>query len=230
MKNYRRFAGVLAIVVFAFLNPPVTHAGTVTLTGEGKVHFVPDAARFFLSTQTRGDTAREARAAAGSRVTAWEQAVGQVMGKLQDYDDSMLAVREVTKHDDHGKPTNKRFFEASQTIRFSLTDLDHLNKVIASAEQAGLSYHLSEDSYFPTQRKELEQAALAAAIEDAKARCAFIAQRLGGRCGSVETLRVLDQGHYPRPMATAMDRSRESVIHIGDREITATVEASFELN
>ena len=205
-------------------------AGTVTLTGEGVVRFAPDAAHFMLSTQTRGESAEAARKASAKRIAAWEDAAAGFKEDLQDYDDSQVTVNEIVEYDERGRPTDKRYFQASQDVRFDLTDLDLLNQVIAAAESANLSYQLNENSYYSTQSEQLRDSALAAAIDDAKARCQFVAERLGAECGDVETLRVLNQGGHPQPlMMRAMDARKETITQVSDREITANVEASFQL-
>ncbi|MAM00538.1 MAG: hypothetical protein CL583_19050 [Alteromonadaceae bacterium] len=208
----------------------LAQAGTVTLNGEGTVHFQPDAVRFELTAQARGDSAAAARQAVGKRVTKWQDQADDLLGKLQNYDDSQVTLHEVRVYDDNGRPTEDYYFEASQSVRFNLTELALLNSVIEAADAADLTYNLTQDSYYATQSNELKSAALAAAIQDAQARCRFVAEKLDARCGEVETLRVLDQGGFPRPVMRAMDARAESVSKVGDREISASVEASFKLD
>lgn len=227
----RHFAGFRAIACVLFvMASPVALAGTVSLTGEGTVHFTPDAARFMLNAQARAGSAAAARQAVGERIDSWEKQAGDLLGKLQDYDDSQVTVHEGRVYDDGGRPTDEYYFEASQSVRFNLTDLALLNAVIAAAESANLTYNLTQNSYYATQSEELRDAALAAAIGDAQQRCAFVAEKLDARCGAVESLRVLDQGGVPRPLMRAMDSGAETVSSVGDRTITATVEASFKLD
>lgn len=218
-----------ALTAVTLVVAPVGNAGTLTLTGQGVVQFVPDAAHFVLTTQSRGSSADAARTATDKRVAAWEKAAADLLDQFHHYDDSQITVHERTDYDEQGRPADQRYFQATQTIRFDLLDLDLLNRVIAAAETADLSYQLTEDSYYASQNDALEDAALAAAIEDAQARCRFIAERLNAECGDVESLRVIDQGGYPRPLM-AMDARSESVSRISEREIKATVEASFQLD
>lgn len=220
---------VLPVLMLLALPVASLNAGTLTLNGEGVVSYAPDAAHFMLSTQTRADTASAARAAASDRVAAWEEAIGKLRKSLKDYDDSQVTVTEAPEYDDNGRPTDKRFFLASQTIRFDLTDLDRLNQVISAAEKADLSYSLDPDSYYSTRSDEHDRAALAAALEDAQTRCDFVAVKLDLKCGAVETLRVFDQGDQPRPMMMSMDARRETVSKISERETRASVEATFKL-
>lgn len=228
MIHSRACSSIVASLLFALALP--LQAGTVTLTGEGVVNYTPDAVHFSLSTETRADSASAARSESNKRVAAWEKAVADLRERLQNYDDSQVTVTEVAEYDDNGRPTDQRFFLANQIVRFDLTDLSLLNQVIAAAEKANLSYGLSQDSYFPTRTAELENAALAAAIDDAKTRCQFIALRLESQCGKVENLRVFDQGQHPRPMMMSMDARKETVGQIGEREIRAGVEATFQLD
>lgn len=221
---------ILTAVLLAMALASPAAAGALTLTGEGQVQYLPDAVHFELGTQTRADSAAAARAAAGERIDAWHEAIGGLRQELEEYDDSQIRITEVVDYDDQGRPTDKRFFLASQTVRFNLKNLELLNQVIAAAEKANLSYQLNENSYYASRSAELENAALAAAIDDAKARCVFVADRLQRRCGKVETLRVLDQGRQPRPMMMDMNRSKESVSRVGEREISASVEATFALD
>lgn len=226
LTGYFRVATTLLLMTATFL----AQAGTVTLNGEGIVRFQPDAVRFELTAQARGDSAAAAGQAVGKRIKNWQDQAGDLLGKLQNYDDSQVTLHEVRVYDDNGRPTEDYYFEASQSVRFNLAELALLNSVILAADAADLTYNLTRDSYYATQSNALKSDALAAAIQDAQARCRFVAEKLHAQCGEVETLRVLDQGGFPRPLVRAMDAQVERVGKVGDREISASVEATFKLD
>ncbi|MEC7376023.1 MAG: SIMPL domain-containing protein, partial [Pseudomonadota bacterium] len=118
---------------------------------------------------------------------------------------------------------------ASQTISFSISDLDLLNPLLQEAQAIGLDYHLGPHQFFHSNETGLEQEALARAIADAKARCQFVAKQLDQRCGEVVTLNI-NGGHRPIPMMMAEAKSAaDTVSSVGEREIEASVTATFEL-
>ena len=76
----------------------------------------------------------------------------------------------------------------------------------------------------------MEREALALALADAKSRCEFVAQQMNQSCGDVVTLNI-NGGHRPMPMMMSAEaRSADTISSVGEREISASVNATFELD
>ncbi|WP_166265091.1 SIMPL domain-containing protein [Marinobacter caseinilyticus] len=207
----------------------LSHAGEVSLTGEGSVQYTPDRARLQFTATSEDTSAERASRQVNDKMVAWNQAIADYRAQLDDYSDARLALytRTLPASDRSEEPQQRAV--ASQSVSFVVTELSLLNPLLAAAQNLGMEYHLGGQQFFHSDEADLKRQALAAAIADAKAQCQFIAQELAQQCGEVKTLNV-NGGGRPIPMMMAEARNGGGAVsEIGPRELQVSVSATFEL-
>ena len=204
-------------------------AGTLSLNGEGIVKYVPDSVQLQFTAREEGATVKDARSKVAQDIATWENQARSLRSQLKDYSTATLGVYSRPETDRQGNSTGRQVMVATQTVSFTLPDLEKLEAVLAAANHAGLSYQLNQQDFFSSNEKALRQQALAAAVEDAREQCRFIAGKLDRGCGEVDALEVSDQG--PRPMARMMTMKAESgpAVSIGQESLSVRVHAVFKL-
>lgn len=221
----------LSTTLLSALALPLTaQAGEVSLTGEGVVQYIPDSARLQFTINAEHRQPQKASAQVAETMGKWRSAIEAWQNQLQDYSDAdvNLYTRTLPVQERDEKP--EQVAVASQTISFTINDLDLLNPLLEQAQKLGLQYHLGSHQFFHSDEQGLEKQALARAIDDARDRCEFVAEQLDQTCGEVVTLSV-NGGHRPVPMMMAEAKSaRDTVASVGPREVQASVSATFKLD
>ncbi|ERP93448.1 hypothetical protein Q666_09090 [Marinobacter sp. ES-1] len=210
--------------------PLAANAGEVSLTGEGVVRYNPDSARLQFSVSAEHRQAQKASAQVADTMDKWRSAIKTWRDQLQDYSDAdvNLYTRTLPVQEKGKEP--EQVSVASQTVSFSVNDLELLNPLLEQANKLGLQYNLGNHQFFHSDEQGLEQQALARAIEDARNRCQFVAEQLDKTCGEVVSINI-NGGHRPVPMMMAEAKSaRDTVSSVGPREIQSSVSATFELD
>ncbi|XKH00419.1 SIMPL domain-containing protein [Marinobacter nauticus] len=219
-------AGVLGTAAL----PLTAAAGEVSLNGEGTVNYTPDSARLQFTASAEHERPEKASEQVAEAMKQWRRAIRPYRDELKDYSDANLTLytRRLPVRDNNEKPETRAV--ASQTVSFTIADLELLNPLIDQAQKIGLQYHLGPQQFFHSDETELEKQALARAIQDARERCQFVANQLEQRCGEVVSLSV-DGGHRPVTMMRAEASSGgDAISSIGPREINASVSATFKLD
>ena len=210
--------------------PLAANAGEVSLTGEGVVRYNPDSARLQFSVSAEHRQPQKASAQVADTMDKWRSAIKTWRDQLQDYSDAdvNLYTRTLPVQEKGKEP--ERVSVASQTVSFSINDLELLNPLLEQANKLGLQYNLGSHQFFHSDEQGLEQQALARAIENARNRCQFVAEQLDKTCGEVVSINI-NGGHRPVPMMMAEAKSaRDTVSSVGPREIQSSVSATFELD
>lgn len=221
------------IVLPMALLPGLALAGEVTLSGEGSVRYEPDSARLQFTASAEHALPQKATERVHELMEQWRAGIEAYRGQLQDYTDANVQLYTRTIHppqpeDQRGEPEKQAV--ASQTVSFSIDNLDLLNPILEQAQQIGLDYYLNPGQFFHSDESGLEKEALALAIADARSRCEFVASQLKQTCGDVVTINV-NGGFRPRPMMMAEAKmASDTVSSVGVREIQASVNATFELD
>jgi len=214
----------------AAILPMAAHAGEVTLTGEGSVKYTPDSARLQFTATAEDNLPANASDKVNRLIKQWRTAIEQYRDQLNDYHDADLNLYTRTiPAPERGQEPEQRAV-ASQTVSFTVDDLALLNPLLEQAQTLGLDYHLGSGSFYHSDESGLEKQALARAIADARSRCDFVADELDMSCGEVVTINI-NGGHYPTPMRMAEAKSAADVVSsISDRELQASVSATFKLD
>ncbi|MBQ0746342.1 MAG: SIMPL domain-containing protein [Marinobacter sp.] len=219
-----------ALWALPLLVPGLAMAGEVTLTGEGSVHYEPDSARLTFTASAEHELPSKATEQVASMMAQWREGISEYRSQLQDYADASVNLykRTLPMKTREEVPENRAV--ASQTVSFTITDLALLNPILQHAQALGLNYNLGPNQFFHSQETRMEREALALALADAKSRCEFVAQQMNQSCGDVVTLNI-NGGHRPMPMMMSAEaRSADTISSVGEREISASVNATFELD
>lgn len=219
-----------AFLLVLSMLPGLAMAGEVSVTGEGKVEYTPDSIRLQFTAREEDQDPQVATATVKDQIAQWEEAVSAYRNQLEDYDSATLNLytQQLPPSKEGEQPRSRAV--ASQSVSFTLPALDSLNPVLQAAQDSGLEYHISEGNFFHSNEDKLERDALGKAIDDARQQCEFIAKRLNQACGEVKTLSISYGGH-PMPMMMAEARGKSGpVTAIGNRELTVTISATFEID
>ncbi|MGM0767114.1 MAG: SIMPL domain-containing protein [Pseudomonadota bacterium] len=213
----------------AALLPFAAQAGEVTLSGEGSVTYTPDSARLQFTASAEDKLAANASDKVNQLMQQWRSGIGDYREQLNDYSDANLNLytRTVPVQERGEEPEQRAV--ASQTVSFTIDDLSLLNPLLAQAQELGMDYHLGNGTFYHSEENDLQRQALARAIADARSRCEFVANELDRSCGDVVTINI-DGGHRPVPMMAEARSAGDAVSHVGDRELKASVSATFKLD
>lgn len=226
----RHNQNIRALWALPLLLPGVAMAGEVTLTGEGSVRYEPDSARLTFTASAENKLPQEATDQVASIMKQWREGISDYRPQLQEYADASVHLYNRTLPSEARDQEPEKMAVASQTISFSISDLSLLNPILQQAQALGLNYNLGPHQFFHSQETRMEQDALALALADAKSRCEFVAQQMNQSCGNVVTLNI-NGGHRPMPMMMSADaRGADTISSVGEREINASVNATFELD
>ncbi len=218
------------LIALALAVPTLAMAGEVTLTGEGSVRYEPDSAKLQFTASAEHELPQKATERVAALMEQWREGIGKYRDQLNDYSDATVNLYTRTLPAPEREEEPRKQAVASQTISFSISDLNLLNPLLQQAQSLGLDYHLGPHQFFHSDETGMEQEALARAIADAKARCQFVANQLDQTCGDVVTINI-NGGHRPVPMMMAEAKSMsDTVASVGEREIRASVSATFELD
>lgn len=214
----------------AFAISSTAMAGELTLTGEGSVQYEPDSARLQFTASAEHELAQKANERVAALMEEWREGITEYRDQLNDYSDATVNLYTRTLPAQKRDEEPRKQAVASQTISFSINDLSLLNPLLQQAQALGLNYHLGPQQFFHSDESGMEQKALARAIADAQARCRFVASQLDQTCGEVITINI-NGGHRPVPMMMTEAKSMsDTVSSVGEREIQASVSATFELD
>lgn len=219
-------------ILFALplLVPGLALAGEVTLTGEGSVRYEPDSARLKFTASAEHELPSKATELVSSMMEQWRGGISEYRTQLQEYTDASVNLYNRTLPPEARDSEPQTRAVASQTISFSISDLALLNPVLQQAQALGLNYNLGPHQFFHSEEAKMEREALALALADAKSRCEFVAKQMDQNCGDVMSL-TINGGHRPMPMMMSTEaRGADSISSVGEREINASVNATFELD
>ncbi|MGC8119421.1 SIMPL domain-containing protein [Marinobacter sp. VGCF2001] len=225
-----KFRSVMALTAALSVLPLTVNAGELSLNGQGIVRYEPDSARLQFTAMAEHDNAATATEQVSAMMAQWREAIAGYRDELNDYSDANLSVytRTVPSREQNQPPEQRSV--ARQTVSFSVQNLELLNRLISSANEVGLQYHLGSQMFFHSDEPALEREALARAIKDARKRCDFAAEQLDMRCGDVVSMNI-NGGHRPAPVMMAESKmAGDAVSSVGPREIQASVSATFELD
>ncbi|AZT84446.1 DUF541 domain-containing protein [Marinobacter sp. NP-4(2019)] len=214
----------------ATLIPLAAQAGEVSLSGEGSVKYTPDSARLQFTASAEHNLPARASEKVNDMMAQWRDSISAYRDRLNDYSDANVNLYTRTLPVQERDQEPQKMAVASQTVSFTIDDLSLLNPLLEQAQKLGLDYHLGAGSFYHSDESGLQKQALAQAIADAKSRCEFVARQLDQSCGDVVNISV-NGGHRPVPMMMAEAKSRADVVSsVGDRELQASVSATFELD
>lgn len=225
-KSYRYLSlpTVLAMMVSTGIM-----AAEVSLTGQASIQYTPDSARLQFTASAEHPLPQTATERLREQMAQWREGIADYRDQMGGYSDASLNLysRRIPPRE-QGQET-QTLAVASQTVSFTIDNLSLLNPILEQAQAAGMDYNLGPHNFFHSDESGLGDQALAGAIADARARCEFVANELGQRCGDVVTINI-DDGHRPPvAMMAEMRGASDMVADVGPRELQSRVSATFEL-
>lgn len=205
---------------------------TISVSGEGKVSAIPDIASLSFGVQTgRQQTAQIAMEKLNGAMNSVMEAVKKVGVEDKDIQTEYLNLSPAYDWTDKGQVP--RGFEASQSLRVKVRDLDKIADVLSAATNAGAN-QVGGVSFTIDDPEELQKEARKEAIEDAQKKAVILAEDLGVKLGK---LKGFGEGSYgvPTPM---YDRAMEygigggaaaPVLPAGEQEIRTSITLTYEI-
>jgi uncharacterized protein YggE len=198
-------------------------AGSITVTGTGTVHTVPDQAEFMLGVQSRGLSAREALAANSERMRRVLAALFAAGVAKQDVQTQDVSLSQAYSSD--GRPNG---YSAHNSVSVTIRVLAKIGAILDAASNAG-----ANDVYGPTLSRSDEAGqqakALRAAVDDARAKARVLAEAAGVQLGPVTA--ITENGNAPEPYypVALAQRSADAPIEPGTQQVQATVRVTFAI-
>ncbi len=226
----KRLLGIFAISLCTFGPVPAfaDDLAVLRVTGEARVSAVPDMARLQLGVR---QDAKEAVAA--SRAVA--EVLTKVMGQLsevgigaKDMQTTQLSLSPQLDYSGSGAP-KKLGYQAQSTLTVTLYEVDQIGSVLdkvltaGATEFGGLSFDISN-------RKDLSEQAMQAAVKDARRDAMLLAEAAGMTLGKVTMLtHGMTPARPPIMMARGMAEASAMPVAAGETEVHAQVQMEFEL-
>ena len=203
-------------------------ARLITVTGEGEVEAVPDMAQLSLGVTHHAPDAADAMANVSAAVTRILARLEEEGIAARDIQTRSVSVRPVWSNDNRGDgPRQITGFVAANTVSVAVRDLDLLggllNAVIADGANNfnGLRFTLSDP-------RPAADAARRAAVADAAAKAALLAEAAGVTLGPVQSIE--EQGGRVRPVMMEAARSSDAVpVAPGTLTLRAQVRAVYAI-
>lgn len=205
---------------------------TIAVSGQAEVQARPDQAMLTVAVDEVAD-----------QVPVAEKRVNQVVGQFlkrarelgagdKDLQAPGLQVQPEYEWEEKSRKRQLIGYRVSREVTVRIADLSKLGDFIQGATAAGMnrvqppSLGLSDEDAHAAKALEL-------AADDAKARAALLAKRLGAKLGPVRNITVQDF-HRPQPVAMKMMARAESAdasmpVETGELDVRASVHVSFDL-
>ncbi|TSC59077.1 MAG: hypothetical protein Greene041619_99 [Candidatus Peregrinibacteria bacterium Greene0416_19] len=206
----------------------------INVSGEGKVSAAPDIAELSLGVTTgRQPTATQAKSMLDEKMNAVFDAVKEVGIPEKDIRTEQLSLNPAYDWKD-GQQT-LRGYEATESLRVKVRDLDNVSDVLQAATLAGANQAGGVAFTFDDPEKPRAQAR-EGAIEQAQSKAAVLARQLGMRLGRI---RSFNEGGgisppvpmYARGLEMAGDTAMEKSLPVpeGEQEVRVEVSLTYEL-
>ena len=240
MRMQSGLAVLVASVVLAgcgaALQPAADTGGTsaaappsITVQGEAKVPVPNSTATFVVGVQQQAGTAADALSQDNAKMAA-------VIGALKKggVGDKDLTTQNLSVYPQYAGGPNQApritGFQASDMLQVRVTDVAKVGPLIDTAMAAGAN-QINSVSFGPPDDDTLNQQALAAAVDNARARAAAIAKAAHLTLGQATVVTTQVQTPPVRTLSgaayAAQDLAAPTPVQAGDQQVTATVTVTF---
>lgn len=200
----------------------------IEVSGNGEAKVTPDRALVYLGVQTKGKTAALAGQENARLATAILEAV-RAAGIARDQIGTMnYTVNPSYRYYPDGRKPELTGYDASNTVRIEVRNLDLVGKVIDASLGAGANT-ISGMTFFASQLQATKHEALGQATTDARQSADAMAKAAGGTLGALISL-TSQSADTPRPyvmqaMAMRVKGAEDStpVVAPTEQTVTATV-------
>jgi uncharacterized protein len=197
----------------------------ITVTGSGSARTVPDVSDWSFGVEADADTATAALRDAA-------QATRRIIGALRNAGVSKrdLRTEQVSLYPrmaDDGRTVTG--YSASSSVAATVRDIGKAGHVVDAAVAAGAN-QVSGPMLSVSDSKAQYQAAVAAALDDARSRAQAIADKAGVTLGQPVAIIENGGGGYPVPAYADALRAAAVPIEPGTQEISATLTVTFAIS
>ena len=201
---------------------------TIEVSGNGEAKVTPDRALVYVGVQTKGRSAALAGQENAKLATAVLEAVRGAGIAREQIGTMNYSVNPSYRYYPDGRKPELTGYDASNTVRVEVRNLELVGKVIDAALGAGAN-NISGINFFASQIDATKREALAAATTDARLSAEVMAKAAGGTLGALVTITSQTQEMVrPMPQVMMMARARVAdaetpVVSPTERTVTATV-------
>lgn len=212
--------------------------GTITVSGDGRVFVAPDIAQLSLGV----NTGRHATAAAA--IENLKESMDKIIAaiKEQGVADKDIATESFWLNPVYDYTEGRqipRGYEANQSLRVKVRDLDAVSKVLGAATSAGAN-QAGGVNFTVDEPEEKRAEAREIAIDEAKEKAKVLARQLGVSLGEIVNFNEGFGGGTPSPMymersmgmGGAMEDAAVTNVALpqGEQEINVSVSITYELD
>lgn len=199
---------------------------TVTVTGTGVAHAVPDSAVLQVAA---GHRAADLAAALAGATSALDAIAAVAREHTEERRISSTELSVWPAYDDQGRPAG---FEARHGLRILVDDLDVAGRLVtALAERVGDRLRVDSVALEVTERDDAVSLARERAFADARARAEHLAALGGVALGPL--VRVVEAGGGdpgPVPLMAAERAAKDVAFSAGERALTVGLTVTWELS
>ena len=197
----------------------------ITVTGSGSARTVPDVSGWSFGVQADADTAAAALKDAG-------QATRRIVAALRDTGVAKRAIQTeqislYPRTTDDGRTITG--YSASSSVNATVRGISKAGAVVDAAVAAGAN-QVSGPMLSVSDSKAQYEAAVTAALDDARARAQAIADKAGVRLGAPVAIIEGGGGGYPVPMYTDALRAADIQVEPGTQEISAALTVTYAIS
>jgi uncharacterized protein len=241
MPKHRRSTHTSSMLLSALMAAPLAAQNnstpptppTIEVNGTGEAKVTPDRAMIYVGVQTKGRTAALAGAENAKLATAVLDAVRGTGIAREQIGTMGYSVTPSYRYFPDGRKPELLGYDASNTVRIEVRNLDLVGKVIDASLGAGAN-NINGINFFASQRDAVEREALGAATTDARLRADIMAKAAGGSLGPLIWLSSqVGEQFQAAPMVTMMARGKVAdeatpVVAPSEQTITATVQGRWQ--
>jgi uncharacterized protein YggE len=202
---------------------------SIAVSGAGEASAAPDIASLGLGVAMRRPTAGEAFAAAADAARAVLKALGEQGLAAADMQTVDIALSPAWSPGPDGQPPRTDGYEARHTLRVTVRALDRLGATLDAAAAAGAT-DIGGIVFDSADRAALLGAARRAAVADAQAAAALLAEAAGVRLGAPLAITEGGRGGPWPVMRAQMDMApAASPVAPGQTTVSASVSITYAL-
>lgn len=230
-KFFKYAFALLALFCFALPAwPAEPGTGGLAVSGTGKVYAVPDMAEITVGVVTQGPTAAEAQAENNRRMQAVIQKLKEMGLSEADLHTGGLSVYpEYAPAPAKEGPPGIVAYRAANSLVVKVKPVDRAGLVVDAALAAGAS-QVHGLRFLAANAAALELQALGLAVQDARRKAEALAQALGVKLGTPQSVSVdVSQPWYPLYSTAKALVDEATPVLPGQVEITASVHVTYAI-
>ncbi|MCF8262845.1 MAG: SIMPL domain-containing protein [Melioribacteraceae bacterium] len=243
MKNEQNFtfpslilsAGlIISVIIFSLVWSAARNADqTITVTGSAKIEFVSDLAQLEVVVEVRSFDSKIAFRTIQSQIPEVIKFIEENISEQSTTDLSTINSYPLYRLNNQGYSTNEvSMYVYNQTVKIESNNMEAIKELslkVSSLVEKGISVRVQEPRFFYTKLDELKIEAQALAATNAMERAERVANATGRTLGPLRSARMGVIQITPRNSTIISDYGMNDTSAI-EKEITAVVSASFEIN